>query len=92
MLPLLIPHSAQAQVDSHQSGQHEGVWQPVLAFGQVDTQEDHGNRPDERGHEAAERNEPTQLRVIVVLVELGLLPLPLGNLCIRAVFLVGPKR
>jgi len=36
-------------------------------------------------------NQRTQPRRLVVLVELGLLPLPLGNLFIRAVSLSGPN-
>ena len=51
MPPLLVTHSAQAQVRSHQSGQDECERQPPSAVGHVDNQENHGNRPDERRHE-----------------------------------------
>lgn len=80
-------HSAQAQVRSHQCGQYERVRYPHGAATQVSNDEQHVNRPDERCHEAAESNQGTQPRRVVVLAELRLLPLPPGNLFIRAIFL-----
>src|SRR4029077_3290527 len=67
--------------------QYERVRHPYGAVTQVSNDEQHVNRPDERCHEAAECNQGTQPGQVVVLAELRLLPLPPGNLFIRAVFL-----
>jgi hypothetical protein len=90
--PSPVTHSAQTQVNSHQYGQYECIRQPHCAVVQVSDHKQRGNRPDERRHEAAEGNQPTQPWRVVVLAELRLLPLPLGNLFIRAILLPGQKR